>query len=345
MISSTMRSTTPRSTAVRTATSSSGPSTIERTARSASGLRRTMSSASSARAAPTARLSSSIAAVSLRSSAAPAPRRAAPAARPQMPNGSVTVDSRMPPSRSDPVAQTAHGERAEDVGDALHQGPDPGEDEQRVGLLDEELPARPERQHDHQYAADQAEPPHRVLLALDERADRPPHADREEQEAEDVGHPRERVLRVDEADDAGDDEQHAEDCPQPAQRVGDRGKHELLHARDDEHDPDDDADRRDRRLVELEDGERRDDPRDAEDQLDPPEAGELPRDLCPLGYGDIAHLGRRCRTAHAVLLARLVAVEDTVLRRRELGVVKHTRPVQFVEALEEIGRAPCRERG
>src|SRR4051794_27569101 len=235
---------------------------------------------------------------------------------------------------SELLAQAAEREGAEDVGDALHQGPDPGEDEQRVGLLDEELPARPERQHDHQYAADQAEPPHRVLLALDERADRPPHADREEQEAEDVGHPRERVLRVDEADDAGDDEQHAEDRPQPAQRVGDRGEHELLHARDDEHDPDDDADRRDRRLVELEDGERRDDPRDAEDQLDPPEAGELARDLCPLGYGDIAHLGRRCRTAHAVLLARLVAVEDTVLRRRELGVVEHTRPVQLVEALE-----------
>src|SRR4051795_11577298 len=36
------------------------------------------------------------------------------------------------------VAQAANGERLEDVGDAVHQSPDAREDQQRVGLLDEE---------------------------------------------------------------------------------------------------------------------------------------------------------------------------------------------------------------
>jgi hypothetical protein len=35
-------------------------------------------------------------------------------------------------------------ERARDVEDALHQRPDAGEDEQDIGLLDEELTGRPE---------------------------------------------------------------------------------------------------------------------------------------------------------------------------------------------------------
>ena len=37
-------------------------------------------------------------------------------------------------------------EGADDVGDAVHQRPDPGEDQQQVGLVDEELAAGPERE-------------------------------------------------------------------------------------------------------------------------------------------------------------------------------------------------------
>ena len=39
---------------------------------------------------------------------------------------------------------------------------------------------------------------------------------------------------------AGDEEQDAEDRPEPAQRVGDEGEHELLGAGEHEHDPDED---------------------------------------------------------------------------------------------------------
>src|SRR3954462_9947893 len=302
--SAAMRSTRPRSSAVWTAESISGPSMIDRTARSASGLRRTRSSASSARADATARLSSSMAAISLRSSAAPAPGRAAPAARPQMPNGSVTVDSCMPPSRSDPVAQAAHGERADDVADALHQAPDPGEDQQRVGLLDEELPARPEREDEHRDAAHEPQPPDRVDVALDERPDHPPDADHQEQEAEDVGDARERVLGLDEAEDAGDQKQPAEDRPEPPCGLGDRGENDVLDAGEAEHDPDDHADGRDRRLVELQDHQGSGDPRDPDDDPQPPQTGHVTSGLTGVGHADrrTAELRSCTYGAHQLLL-------------------------------------------
>ena len=68
-------------------------------------------------------------------------------------------------------------------------------------------------------------------------------------------------------------------APQPAHAVGDRHQHELLRRGDGEHDADDEPDGGDGRPVELQDDERRDDPRDAEDEVQPPEAGGLLVDL------------------------------------------------------------------
>src|SRR5215211_4935634 len=124
-----------------------------------------------------------------------------------------------PVDPSELIARAADSEGADDVGDALHQRPGPGEHEQRVGLLDEELATRPEGRDHHQHSADEAQPPERVFGLLDERPDRPPEPDGQEQEAEDVCHAGEGVLRADEADAAGDEEQRAEDRPEPAQRV------------------------------------------------------------------------------------------------------------------------------
>jgi uncharacterized RDD family membrane protein YckC len=176
---------------------------------------------------------------------------------------------------SERLVQAPHSERADDVADPVHERPDAGEDEQRVGLLDEELAARPVRQDDHQDAADQRQPPQRVLGLAHERLDRPPDADEQEQEPEDVGEPVERGLGTHERDHARDHEQHAERDPQPAQVLGHRSEHELLNAREHEHAADDHANGGHRRLVELQDDERRDDPGAPGHEPEPPVAGDL----------------------------------------------------------------------
>src|SRR3954454_1685841 len=85
----------------------------------------------------------------------PRPVKRAPGAR----------DRRRPRGRGEPgtsaqrLVQPADLEGAHDVGDAVHERPDAGEDEQQVGLVDEELTAGPEREDHHEDAGDQAEPP------------------------------------------------------------------------------------------------------------------------------------------------------------------------------------------
>src|SRR4051794_51204 len=241
----------------------------------------------SSRAASTTRSTAPLSSSSLttRSASRTAACSAARSARGQSPSGSTIVVSRTS-ARSEPVAHAAHREGARDVGQALHERPDAGEDDQRVGLVDEELAAGPEGEHEHEHAADEAQPPQRGHRALDERADRPPHADGQEQEAEDVGEPGEGLLRVDEGDDAADQEEHAEQRPQPAQRVGDRRDHQLLDAREGEHQADDDPDRRDRGLVELQDDQRPDDPGGADDEPEPPDRRDVTRGLARIGHAD-----------------------------------------------------------
>src|SRR4051794_8481486 len=75
------------------------------------------------------------------------------------------------------VPQAAHRERPHDVADPVHQRPDPGEDEQRVRLVDEELAARVEGQNDHQRAGHDAQDLHGSTLGDREGADDPPKAD------------------------------------------------------------------------------------------------------------------------------------------------------------------------
>src|SRR4051794_31324215 len=95
---------------------------------------------------------------------------------------------------SDHLVEAAHLERPHDVGDALHQRPDPGKHDQRVRLVDEELTARVEGHDRHQDPGGQAEPPGRIAVLEDEGADDPPDADHQEQEPEDVGESREGLL-------------------------------------------------------------------------------------------------------------------------------------------------------
>jgi hypothetical protein len=52
--------------------------------------------------------------------------------------------------RLDLLVHTSRRERAHDVGGALHQGPDAGEDQQDVRPVDEELAGRPERHDRHE---------------------------------------------------------------------------------------------------------------------------------------------------------------------------------------------------
>jgi hypothetical protein len=51
--------------------------------------------------------------------------------------------------RGSVAPQAADPERRHDVEDAVQKRPDPGEHEQQVDLLDEELTARPERHREH----------------------------------------------------------------------------------------------------------------------------------------------------------------------------------------------------
>src|SRR6188472_3312743 len=78
----------------------------------------------------------------------------------------------------------AHLEGPDDVYESLRQRPYAREDQQHVSLLDEELPARPERRDEHDHAADQADPPDRVRAPRHEGLDGPPEADQQEEEPE-----------------------------------------------------------------------------------------------------------------------------------------------------------------
>src|SRR5215211_551240 len=176
-----------------------------------------------------------------------------------------------PPPRGASGPQRANRERADDVGDRVHQGPDAREHEKQVGLVDEELPAGPERQHDHQQPRDQPDPPERVSqIALVERLGRPEQAHQQEQEAEDVGDSGEGLLRLDQGDHAGRQHQHPEQRVEPAQPVAERGDRQVPKAGAEEHQADDHADHRDRGPIELEDDQGHDPPYDARHQPQPP---------------------------------------------------------------------------
>ena len=155
-------------------------------------------------------------------------RREEPAA--SVPPRAISLETARVGSASAEIPQAADTEGVDDVEHAVHERPDAREHEQRVALLDEELAARPERHRQHQDSGDELEPPRRVDRLEHERPDRPPHADAQEDEPEDVGERGEGALRVDEADDRRRAEQRAEDGPQTAQAVRDGGQHELLDA-------------------------------------------------------------------------------------------------------------------
>jgi hypothetical protein len=67
------------------------------------------------------------------------------------------------------LVQLADLKRPHDVGDPFHQRPDPGEDEEDVGLLDDELACGSEREDRHQEAGDEGE--QAILLAEDSRSE------------------------------------------------------------------------------------------------------------------------------------------------------------------------------
>src|SRR5271169_5026998 len=89
-------------------------------------------------------------------------------------------------------AEISQLKRPHDVRDAFQQGPNTGEDEERVRAFEKELPACPEREYGQQDAADQAHPPEIVKCPFGERLHGPDDPDQQEHEAEDFGEFRER---------------------------------------------------------------------------------------------------------------------------------------------------------
>ncbi len=229
----------------------------------------------------------------------PVKRLGTTGSRPEPPDRETAPDAGL-----DELAELLDLERADQVDEPLHQRPDPGEDEQQVLLLDEELAAGPEGEDDHQEPGDQPEPPELVDLAGGHGLQDPEDADEQEEEAEHVGERVERVLGADQRDHPGDQEEHAEEPVEPGAAFGHRSDGELLEPGRQEHDPDDHADGRDRGVVELEDDGADDHPGEAEDDPEPPEAGDPLDRLARLLVG----VRGQCVAASIVTLPWRVAV-------------------------------------
>ena len=119
----------------------------------------------------------------------------------------------------------------------------------------------------------------RVDRPLEERPDHPPHADDQEQEAEHVGQAGERVAGLTKQTTAETRNRTPNSAGTQRCSTASVARAKFCDAGEQEHEADEDADGGDRRVVELQDDQRDDEPGDPGDEPDPPVAGDLARPL------------------------------------------------------------------